>query len=867
MAGVEAGLINILIGPKLTDNFGRDLEGQLNGDLKNTGRRTAQAFLSDFGQTVTRAGKGLTAAVSAPLIAAATVAVRSAREVQSGLAEVVTLTGETGEEARRTIEALSGEVAGLSDELGVAQTEIISGLYQAISAGVPRENAFDFLRTASQAAIAGVTDIETAVDGLTTTLNAFGLPATEAGAVADSLFAAVRAGKTDFEQLSRSLFNVAPAAAAAGLDFREINAAISTLTASGTPTSVATTQIRAALVGLQRPTEDLQEIFSGLGFESRAAAIEQLGLQGSLEAVFEAAAGDQGVLQQLLGSVEAVAAANVLAGTSADKFASDLEGQAEAAGAALDAFEVIDETRVFARLQNDVDNLKISLGQVLLPVLQDTVLPIVTDVVERVKEWIAAFRELPQEQQDTIVKAIGLAAALGPVLLLLGGVASGASALIGLLGALASPVGLFAAALAGVVALVGVDDIGEKINELAEKFEGLPERVRTALEDFVTTVEGKVGQVVGFFSSLNFEDPEELGRQLAEGLGGVLESALENLGSFGSKIVEKLDEAFSQINWIDLGLSLSSYLVQLAFGFALGVLNGTWFEPILQAIRDNPGLFIGAVVGLLFAPAKWVGAIAKALTKIPFVGRLLSFFVTGINRIGAPIRGAIGRLFNGVKDAFLTAIRGGSTPIVQQFRNFLARIPAAVNQLFDDIVAFVGPGLNRFATAIGAGIRTAVTSIGRFLADLVRPFTNFGRGLIDDLFSIGRNAIRNLVDGIRLAARNLKTDIINALDDLLAPIRNLNPAQALRNAGQSVGAFFGDLFRADGGPVAGGQPYIVGERGPELIVPRRSGTVIPNEALGGLGGDRYEITIVNPVAEEASLSIPNALRRAAYLRG
>tara|TARA_R100000234_G_C4959115_1_gene160961 strand:- start:225 stop:881 length:657 start_codon:yes stop_codon:yes gene_type:complete len=36
--------------------------------------------------------------------------------------------------------------------------------------------------------------------------------------------------------------------------------------------------------------------------------------------------------------------------------------------------------------------------------------------------------------------------------------------------------------------------------------------------------------------------------------------------------------------------------------------------------------------------------------------------------------------------------------------------------------------------------------------------------------------------------------------------------------------------RADGGPVMGGRPYMVGERGPELFVPKSSGTIIPNGA-------------------------------------
>ncbi|MGB1388675.1 MAG: hypothetical protein ACPG61_07285 [Paracoccaceae bacterium] len=53
------------------------------------------------------------------------------------------------------------------------------------------------------------------------------------------------------------------------------------------------------------------------------------------------------------------------------------------------------------------------------------------------------------------------------------------------------------------------------------------------------------------------------------------------------------------------------------------------------------------------------------------------------------------------------------------------------------------------------------------------------------------------------------------------------------------GGFFGLLgglfggFKADGGPVSSGKSYIVGERGPELFSPGTSGSITPNEKLGG----------------------------------
>jgi hypothetical protein len=64
--------------------------------------------------------------------------------------------------------------------------------------------------------------------------------------------------------------------------------------------------------------------------------------------------------------------------------------------------------------------------------------------------------------------------------------------------------------------------------------------------------------------------------------------------------------------------------------------------------------------------------------------------------------------------------------------------------------------------------------------------------------------------------------------------------------------------RAMGGPVNAGQPYIVGERGPEIVVPGRSGTVIPNNRIGVGGGSP---TTVNIYTNADPNSTKAALRR------
>lgn len=68
--------------------------------------------------------------------------------------------------------------------------------------------------------------------------------------------------------------------------------------------------------------------------------------------------------------------------------------------------------------------------------------------------------------------------------------------------------------------------------------------------------------------------------------------------------------------------------------------------------------------------------------------------------------------------------------------------------------------------------------------------------------------------------------------------------------GGFLGGLLGGLFKAEGGPVSGGRPYIVGERGPELFVPGMSGGIVPNGELAGAGG--VSITIQNTIDARGS---------------
>jgi len=112
-------------------------------------------------------------------------------------------------------------------------------------------------------------------------------------------------------------------------------------------------------------------------------------------------------------------------------------------------------------------------------------------------------------------------------------------------------------------------------------------------------------------------------------------------------------------------------------------------------------------------------------------------------------------------------------------------------------------------------------------------FENLAKSIQGDI----KEGIKGLIKGTSTLA-----DLLNNVADRFLDVA-LNQALFGNAAGDSVtGGLFKMLgFKAAGGPVSGGNPYVVGEKGPELFVPRASGTIVPNNKLGG--GDTNNIVV------------------------
>lgn len=304
---------------------------------------------------------GLTAATAA-MGAGAVAAYNLGAAYETSLAKVSTMV----DTSLITMDELSGQVIGLSNATGEGAAELNEAVYQALSAGAKSDQVVDLVSTAVKAAKGGFTDTTTAVDGLTSTLNAYGMATGEAEGLANQFLITQNKGKTTFGELASSIGGVAPTAKAAGVGVDQLLAGVASLTANGVGTSEAMTGIKAALSNVIKPSSEAEKMAKSLGLEFNTAALQSKGLVGFLDDVKKATGGDTDKMAKLFGSVEALNTVLTLTSDQGSQLMNDTLNEMATNTGALDAaYETMADTtqESVKRGLNTFKNLGIGIFQ------------------------------------------------------------------------------------------------------------------------------------------------------------------------------------------------------------------------------------------------------------------------------------------------------------------------------------------------------------------------------------------------------------------------------------------------------------------------------------------------------------------------
>ena len=270
--------------------------------------------------------------------------------------------------------ALEGNLLGLSQKLGglFSQTQLLTAAYDVASSGFA--NAADntkVLEAAAKGATGGLSDIGTVGNAVTSVLNAYGKSADEAASLVDGFIQTQNDGKIILNEYAGYIGKLAPTAKAAGVGINEMNAAIATITAQGVPVEATFTGLNQALVSILKPSQEAEELAKSLGIQFNEAGLRAKGFGGLLEEVKTKTGGSTTQLVKLFGSVDALKAILPLVNDDLVKYNQNVVRQANASGVAEKATQELGGTvsSEISKMVNQIGNLVRSLDTVLGPAL------------------------------------------------------------------------------------------------------------------------------------------------------------------------------------------------------------------------------------------------------------------------------------------------------------------------------------------------------------------------------------------------------------------------------------------------------------------------------------------------------------------
>jgi len=332
-----------------------DNAGKFTGSLQN-----ATQPIADFTLGAVKLEAGLLAAGLAMTV----FATKTAGDFEQSFAQISTLFDASDEDLAK----FKDQVKAYASTSGKSMQDITDSLQAAIGAGVKYGESLDLIAVAEKLAISTRADMKGTTEVLVGTMNAYGMSTKEAGALADLMFQIIKDGKIEMNDLSASLANVTPIAAAAGIGMKEVGAAIAVLTASGMQPSTAIDALKSAISNIIKPSEQATKLAAELGIEFNATALKSKGFEGVLKDVAKATGGSVEKMALLFGDVTGLASVLTLTGTQATKFGETIANMGNSTGSVAAAYEKMAGTMdvVMQKITNAFTGMMLAIGTPLL---------------------------------------------------------------------------------------------------------------------------------------------------------------------------------------------------------------------------------------------------------------------------------------------------------------------------------------------------------------------------------------------------------------------------------------------------------------------------------------------------------------------
>ena len=499
----------------LTFNFGANMQGF------DRAMKKAQTKVRRFGKTMKNIGSSMTANITMPILGIGAAGIKMAADFGSSMTKIRTLDGASAEE----LKSYEKDVLSLSSTTGIAADQLAEGLFFITSAGLSGQEAIDALAVSAKAAAMGMGEMTDIGSALTSVMKAYESDGMDAARAGDLLHETLKQGKFEAGEFMSRLGRVIPTAAAAGIEFEELGAAAATMSKLSGDAASTLTGLNQLMMKLLNPSAEQVEILDTLGMSyGDLASMLDESLMGTLQFLFKELEGTDDMLLKMFGSSKAVTAALSTMGLQSETYTDVLDGMNNSMGNVNEGFDILatDAGFKFQRGLNQVKLVLIDIG--------NQVMPLVLKGLEKLQGAMNWWSSLDQDMKNLITTMALVAAAIGPIVSVVGSLTVAFSALL-------SPVGLAVAALAAfAVGFAYVIENWEAFKERLSDWSWWKNALLTAVGwvikfNPIQTLIDSVNSLIHYLGGDPIPDPFEMMR---EGLDGLKDETVEYENEFGS---------------------------------------------------------------------------------------------------------------------------------------------------------------------------------------------------------------------------------------------------------------------------------------------------------------------------------------------
>lgn len=396
---------------------------------------TAVQKIASAGEKIKTAGDNISNAgqklmpVTAGVAGLGTAAVTTAANFESAMSQVQATMGITKDsmstvdgQSVNTMNTLSELAKKMGAETAFSASECAEALNYLALAGYDTEQMCDTLPTVLNLAAAGDIELASASDMVTDAMSALGMGVDEAGTMVDQMAKTASTTNTSVAQLGEGILTIGATAKSIKGGTAELNTALGILANNGIKGAEGGTHLRNIILSLQNPTDKAALAMEELGlqvYDSEGNMRSMNDILGDLNSGMDGmtAAEKSNIIGKIFNKTDLSSVNALLANTGStwDDLQKSITDSGGAAGQMADT-QLDNLQGQITILKSALEGLAISFGELLMPAIKQ--------IVGWVQKFVDWLNSLDDGTKKTVVTIALLAAALGPVLIVVGKVVS-----------------------------------------------------------------------------------------------------------------------------------------------------------------------------------------------------------------------------------------------------------------------------------------------------------------------------------------------------------------------------------------------------------------------------------------------------------